>query len=39
MIQENNTPGRLMATESAQSMDVFARAATQAVTVDLEVPK
>lgn len=39
MIQENKTPGRLMATESAQSMDVFARAATQAVTVDLEVPK
>ena len=40
MIQENTTPGRLMATESAQSMDVFARAAAQRVAADgLNAPK
>lgn len=31
MTKENTTPGRLMATESAQSMGVFAKAATQEV--------
>ncbi|MCF2870662.1 SIS domain-containing protein [Octadecabacter sp. G9-8] len=33
MSRENTTPGRLMAAESAQSMGVFARAATQDIDV------
>lgn len=35
MTRENTTPGRLMASESAQSMGVFAQAATQQVDGDI----
>lgn len=35
MTRDHTTPGRLMAAESAQSLGVFARGATQQVNVDI----